>query len=140
MTLGFAAGLMRAGLTVRGTDAPAVSPGPRGGTDTTCIQASPLNGQFAHSLSDIPHSDNLPAPLLLRRRPLPYISTLIPCMKLPVIVSASLTSGERTWEVGAMPCVFLLNCNINPSRDCCVPFASCSRNTAQTMTHTEISA
>ena len=49
MTLGFAAGLIRAGLTVRGTDAPAVSPGPRGGTDTTCIQAFPFDEQFVHS-------------------------------------------------------------------------------------------
>ena len=46
---------------------------------------------------------------------------------------------KGTWEVGAMPCVFLLNCSMKPSRDCCVPFASCSRNTAQTSAHKSLS-
>lgn len=41
MTLGLAAGFIRAGLVVRGTEAPAVSPGPRGGTETTCVHANP---------------------------------------------------------------------------------------------------
>ena len=36
MVAGLAAGFIRAGLVVRGTNAPAVSPGPRGGTWTTC--------------------------------------------------------------------------------------------------------
>ena len=40
MMLGFASLLMSAGLTVRGTDAPTVSPGARGGIWITCKASS----------------------------------------------------------------------------------------------------